>query len=188
MNGTCREKSILFIGYAASEAALDIMEEQRETLISRYPGAYLRNGRELLENDVNGRDRRLVSVKEILYGENGMGITDETGDDGGFITECGDNGVFGALWRLGEKLGCGLRADLMSIPIRQIAIEMCDLADVNPYESESGGCLLAVTPNPGAALKKLSDAGIPAGVAGFVTEDNDRVVINGESVRFLTKV
>lgn len=185
MNGTCREKSILFIGYAASEAALDIMEERRETLISRYPGAYLKNGRISLEDDVNGYEKRLAAVKEAAYAGK---VPDEAEDGSVILTECGENGVFGALWQLGEKLGCGLRAELMSVPVRQIAIEMCDLADINPYESGSRGSLIAVTRTPGALLLKLSELGISAAVIGFCTEDNDRVIINGENVRFLTKV
>ncbi len=169
----CREKAIIFVGYAASAAALKIMEGQRERLCGRY-------SRDYLERGMNGLKRDFTDNAALP----------EAGGPGGTLYQikCGEDGAFGALWRLGEELGCGLEVSLMQIPIRQIAIEMCDYADINPYESDSTGCSMVVTESPGAVLNGLKEAGCPAAVIGCTAPGNDRVVVNGEVRRFMTPV
>lgn len=162
----CREKAIIFTGYAASKAALEIMEGQKETLRTRYPVDYLAKGLGALRGDMEAcadpeAETRLAA---------------------------GAEGVFGALWKLGEELSCGLEVNLMQIPIRQITIEMCDLVDINPYEADSTGCGLIVTDSPRCILDTFAQTGVPAAVIGYTTGGNDRVVVNGEIRRFLTPV
>lgn len=96
-----------------------------------------------------------------------------------------EGGVFGGLWELAAANGVGLVADLKCIPVRQETIELCEYFDLNPYELLAGGSLLIVTPNGGAMVRRLAEAGVPAAVIGRTTQGNDRIVRHGEESRFL---
>lgn len=165
MNQEYNEIAIIMTGYAASEAALEIMERQWETLIGRYPANYLNRGKAQLEGDLAGEQICSADYLEWSLGD----------------------GVFGSLWRLGEQLGCGMTIELSAIPIRQIAIEMCDFADISPYEAKSAGAAVLAAANAGETIEELKNAGVNAAIIGYTNNSNDRVVVNGEIRRFLNK-
>ena len=169
-----KEYCIIMTGAAASKAALDIIQDKREQLLKRYPFGYLEKAeKELGELLLSGSKTGMLSSDA------------ETGLVEGSVT-CGRGGVFEALWKLGEENDCGLKADLFAINVHQAAIELCDHEDINPYESDSTGCMLIITLSPGALLERLADMGIIAGIIGYTTCENARVVV-GNTVRYLTK-
>ena len=94
-------------------------------------------------------------------------------------------GVFAGLWELAEQSGVGLEADVRSIPIKQETVEICNFFDINPYELISGGSLLMISDNADMLVEELRQAGIEAAAIGHCTDSNDRVLINGETRRFL---
>lgn len=96
-------------------------------------------------------------------------------------------GIFAALWELAESAGVGLSIDLKKIPVKQETVEICEFFGINPYELLSGGCLLMTADDGENLVRVLEAEGIPAVVAGRVTEGNDRVVINEEEKRFLER-
>lgn len=104
------------------------------------------------------------------------------------MTDVSEGGIFGALWKLGERFGTGLEIDLKKIPIRQETVEICNQLDLNPYELISGGSLLIAAEDGHALADALKAEGIPAAVAGRTVPGNDRVVLNGEEKRFLGPV
>ena len=169
-----KEYCIIMTGAAASRAALEIIQDKREKLLKRYPISYLEKAEE--------------ELKELVLsgGKIGM-LSDDTKTNlvEGMVP-CGRGGVFEALWKLGEKTDCGLKVDLFGINIHQAAIELCDHVDINPYESDSTGCMLIITLSPGAILEKLADVGVNAGIIGYTTCEKARVVV-GNTVRYLTK-
>ena len=101
--------------------------------------------------------------------------------------EVGKGGIFAALWDLGESLNCGLNINLKDIPVCQETIEICNFLDVNPYELESEGMyLLAV--NTGYSLcEKFKAEGNKAVIIGHTTDNNDRIIRNGDLVRYIDK-
>lgn len=96
-----------------------------------------------------------------------------------------EGGVFGALWELAQCGNVGLEVDLKKIPIRQETIEICEFFDINPYKMLSGGSLLMVAEDGNQVVRELEKQGIYATVIGKITDDNDRVLFNGEERRFL---
>lgn len=89
----------------------------------------------------------------------------------------GDGGVYAALWRLGERYGLGLCVYGESIPILQETIEVCEIADKNPYRLESDGFLCACNEMPREGGRCI----------GYLTQTKERIVIGREGVRYLTK-
>ena len=102
-----------------------------------------------------------------------------------FACAVSEGGVFHALWTLAEQAGTGLEVSLKKIPIRQETVEICNELDVNPYELSGNGSLLFVTDQGEMLAEQLQQQKIPAAVIGFLSADNDRVIVNGEERRFL---
>lgn len=98
-----------------------------------------------------------------------------------------EGGIFAALWELAESSGVGLEIELRRLPIRQETVEVCEFLGVNPYELLSGGALLMVTEDGNGLVEKLLDAGINAVVVGKTTDNNDKIIYNGEEKRFMDK-
>lgn len=96
-----------------------------------------------------------------------------------------EGGVFGGLWELAESSGVGLTIDLRKIPVKQETIEISNFFDINPYELISGGSMLMTSKDGNRLVLDLKEAGIEAAVIGKCTDNNDRVLLNGEMKRFL---
>lgn len=96
-------------------------------------------------------------------------------------------GIFGALWEMAERAGVGLEVDLKRIPIRQETIELCEYFDLNPYCLYSAGSLLIGTDQGEALTAALAAEGIAAAVIGRVTAGRERIIRNGEDMRYLDR-
>ena len=96
-------------------------------------------------------------------------------------------GVFSALWELAEKGNLGIEVDLKKIPMRQETIEICEVLGVNPYELYGAGSLLMASDKGNEIIHELEKLEIPATIIGKITEDNGKVLLNGEEVRFLDR-
>lgn len=101
------------------------------------------------------------------------------------VYAAGEGGIFGALWNLSEASGVGLELDFKKIPVKQEIIEVCELLERNPYEMSSFGCLLMTSAHGYDIVKLLNAQGIPAGIIGKTTDSQDKVIHNGEEIRFL---
>ena len=99
----------------------------------------------------------------------------------------GDGGVYGALWKLGEKLRAGMEIALPDIPIAQITIEVCEVTDCDPYQIPGGGCVLFVTADPDRLLAAIAEAApqVEAAVIGRLTKDAARTLQNRGETRYL---
>ena len=96
-------------------------------------------------------------------------------------------GIFSALWELAEKGNVGIEIDLKKLPVRQEIIEICEVLGVNPYELYGAGSLILVSEKGNQLLHELEKHQIPVTIVGKITEENGKVVLNGEEVRFLDR-
>ena len=69
--------------------------------------------------------------------------------------------------------------------LRQETVEICDYFNISPYQLMSAGAVLLTATHGQKVLAELAAAGIPAVIIGHLTDDNDRVVLNDEEMRFL---
>lgn len=152
------------------EATTIIAKEKENELSSRFaPG--------LIET-AKGFDQYLSVIPESKIGmEHGISAMHD-------ITE---GGVFGALWEMASGADLGLDVDLRKIPIRQETVEVCEFFGVNPYQIMSSGSMLIATDDGAGLVAKLEAAGIHGTVIGRTSDSNDRIIRNGEEVRFLDK-
>ncbi|MCC8100904.1 MAG: hypothetical protein LIP11_01105 [Clostridiales bacterium] len=103
------------------------------------------------------------------------------------VYDVAQGGIFNALWELAEQAGVGLDVDLRRIPVNQETIEICEYFDLNPYYLYSAGCLLIGTEHAEALVGALHETGVPAAVIGRTTNQNERILWNGENRRFLER-
>ncbi|MDO4622977.1 MAG: AIR synthase-related protein [Eubacteriales bacterium] len=104
-----------------------------------------------------------------------------------YMQALAEGGIFETLWKMGEETGCGMDVDLRMIPIRQETVEICEVFDINPYESLSGGALLLLAANGQQIVEELAQIGIPAKVIGRTCEGKERILRNQEQIRYLDK-
>ncbi len=152
------------------EATTILAKERRTRLLERFSPGFLEEARKL---------DQYLSVVPDARAVRGTGVV--TMHD---ITE---GGVFGALWEVAQAGGVGLEIDLKAIPIRQETVEICEFFGVNPYLIMSSGSMLMVTEDGPGTVDALEKAGIPGTLVGRTTKGNDRILRNGQEIRYLDR-
>jgi len=156
-----------YVGLAGS-AILSKMEQSK--LEERLPSYIVENGISL-EKEISVLPESRIAME--------VGVTG--------MHDVSRGGIFSALWELAEKGNVGIEVDLKKIPVRQETIEICEVLGVNPYELYGAGSLLIVTDKGNQLLYELEKQQIPAAIIGKITEENGKVILNGEEVRFLDR-
>lgn len=142
----------------------------RERLLERYP-AYLVEEAETFDRYLSVLPEAEIAVR---YGVSVM-------------HDASAGGIFGALWELAEGAGVGLSIDMRKLPLRQETVEVCECCNVNPYELLAGGCLVMVTEDGPGLAAALEREHIPAALVGKITDSNDRILINGDEIRYMDR-
>lgn len=161
-------RDILLINYIAEDTALDVIENKKEALLTRLSNRFIKEAEETVREDLSKDIESLVKENK----ENLVAI--------------GSHGVFGALWDLADEAKCGIKVDISDILIRQEVVEILDILDINPYVVSSKNSFLLLVENGYALERSLRENNITSKVIGVETNNNDRIVINGEETRFLT--
>ena len=164
------EQDIVVTKWIGLEATTILAKEREEELRKRFPAGIV--------DTAIGFDQYLSVVPESRIAmEHGVTAMHD-------ITE---GGVFGALWEMASGAGVGLEVDLKKIPIRQETVEICQYFDVNPYQIMSSGSMMIAADDGYELVRKLEKAGIHASVVGRTNAGNDRILRNGEDIRYLDK-
>ena len=153
------------------EGTLEIIDYKREEIEKRFSPSFMRYFKDY--------EASLSTEKECSTGDSFM-IKE---------TICAaEGGIFKALGELAKIAGRGLEVDIKKIPVRQDVIEICNFFDISPYEMNSEGMVLMVLKEPEALVEYLKNEGVPAAVIGKIRDDNDKLFLNGEAVRYLDKI
>lgn len=161
-------QEIVITKWIGLEGTVILAKERKEELLTKYP-LHLIEEAESFEQYLSVLPEAAAAAKS-----------------GAFVMhDASEGGIFGALWELAESSGVGLEIDFKKLPVKQETIEVCEFFDLNPYELVSGGCLLIVTDRGLDLVRTLEKKGIPAVVAGKITDNHDRVVIKDGERRFL---
>ena len=103
------------------------------------------------------------------------------------MQDLSEGGIFGALWEIADGAGIGLDVALKRIPIQQETVEICEFFGLNPYQMLSTGALLIAAADGEGLVQKMALEGIPSAVIGRTTSGKERILRNGEEVRYLDK-
>lgn len=175
------DMDIVMTGFAGLCGSVTLANKKCDILQSRYPVSFLEGAK---------RQEKLIwqIPENTPCGEeddNSAYVFAEKGITGMYLLS--EGGAFAGLWNMGKLAGVGLKVYIKDIPIKQETVEICNFFDVNPYQMKSEGSCLLLTENGCRLKNSLREKGIFSEVIGFTTEDNDRVVINGEECRYLQK-
>ena len=162
--------SVVMAGTAGIEGTVLLYGANREQMESKYPKHFLQKAAELPETAAGAALIRAGFAAGAAAAVPG-----------------GDGGVYGALWKLGEKLRAGMEIALPDIPIAQITIEVCEVTDCDPYQIPGGGCVLFATADPDRLLAAIAEAAprVEAAVIGRLTIDAARTLQNRGETRYL---
>lgn len=144
--------------------------KEQEKLENRLPSYIVENGKNL-KHDISVLPESRVAMSVGVQG----------------MHDISRGGVFSALWELAEKGNIGIEVDLKKIPMRQETIEICEVLGANPYELYGAGSLLMVSDKGNEIIHELEKLEVPATIIGKTTEENGKVLLNGEEVRFLDR-
>ncbi len=163
-------QDIVMCGYIGLKGTIYAANNCRDRLLKTLPKDFISGAVKFSEYLTNVPEAAVA----IKHGATAMHLVDE-------------GGIFAELWRMAEDYGIGLTVYLKKIPVKQETIEICEVYDVNPYQLSSGGCVMLVADNGGALVNSLSEAGVEAAVIGSITDSNDRIILNGDGVRFVNR-
>ena len=69
----------------------------------------------------------------------------------------------------------------------QETIEICECYRLNPYQLRSEGCFLIVTDEESRVERLLAEQGIRGTVIGEIANNNDKIIRNGEDIRYIDR-
>ncbi|MCR5824616.1 MAG: hypothetical protein K6G60_09335 [Lachnospiraceae bacterium] len=157
------QRILIMAGYAGNAGAAMLAKKKYELFAERLTG-------EFIEKALWGSEETGIgAAAEMLAERCGNAVS---------MHDISEGGVFGALWELLEREKAGCTVDLKEIPIKQAAIEVCEILDVSPYQIRGDGGLLAIVEDT-PENRELGK------VIGTVDNKADRVIVNGEERRFL---
>ncbi len=163
-------RDILLTGWIGLEGMLRIIGEREHELRDRFTPTFIRQMK-AFDSEICGLGKiRAAQDAEIFL-----------------VRQITEGGILAALWRLSEETGMGMSLDMKKIAIRQETIEVCEHFRLNPYQLTSGGSFLMLAEHGEAAAEKLRQKGIAAVVIGRLTDGNDKVMHNGEDVRYIDR-
>lgn len=167
-------REIVVTGPVGLEGTYILVCEQFKALRERFPMSILTRMR-----NVSGELRVLKAAEEAVQAQRSCGMP--------VMVSLGEGGFFAGLWELSKKTGCGLEADLQAVPILQETIEITDYFGMNPYAMRSGGSLLIAAEDADQVIRHLEEMGHLAVKIGKLTGKKDKIIRNGEDVRFLDR-
>lgn len=163
-------QDIVYAGWAGLEGMLRIIGEKEAELREKFTPAFI--------GQMKAYDSELCGLSKIAVAD-AMGVS--------VIRQVSRGGILASLWDLAKDTELGLNLDLKKIAVRQETIEVCEHFRLNPYQLASGGSFLMLTENGEALADALNQKGIQAAVIGQLTDSNDKVIHNGEDMRYIDR-
>lgn len=163
-------QDILLVGWIGLEGMLRIIGEKETELRERFTPAFI---------------RQMKSYAGEVCGLRKIAAADASGVS--VIRQISEGGILASLWDLAKETEKGLRLDMKKIAVRQETIEVCEYFRLNPYQLTSNGSFLMLAENGEVVADALKREGIQAAVIGQLTDNNDKVIHNGEDVRYIDR-
>lgn len=163
-------QDIVYAGWSGLEGMLRIIGEKEAELRERFTPAFI--------GQMKAYDSELCGLSKIAVAD-AMGVS--------VIRQVSRGGILASLWDLAKDTELGLNLDLKKIAVRQETIEVCEHFRLNPYQLASGGSFLMLTENGEALADALNQKGIQAAVIGQLTDSNDKIIHNGEDMRYIDR-
>lgn len=163
-------REIVLAGWTGLAGMLRIAEEREAELKERFAPAFV---------------KQIEAFKGSIFA--GKAIRIARGADIRILRQITEGGIFAALWHLAKEAGTGIDIDMKKISVRQETIEVCENYRLNPYQLTSTGSFLMLAADGKGLAGELRRNGIEAAVIGRTTDNNDKVIRNGEEIRYIDR-
>lgn len=171
--GTVKLKAgsdIVMTKWIGLEGTVLLAKHREKELLARYPYALIKMSQEFT---------KYLSVEDEARAASHFGAV--------AMHDISQGGILTALWEMSQRMGTGLEVDLKQIAIRQETVEISEYIGANPYSMPSSGALLIGTENGYGLLRELEKLHINASVIGKITDKKERIIRNGDDIRFLDR-
>ena len=169
---TAPVNDLILTGFCGETGADILAEHFEELLLTRFPKPFL------LSDPLT--EEKLLAAKKAaaVFADRGLS----------YVT-AGNGGAFGALYAFSKTILPGFTVDLKALPIKQKTIEILDFLGGDPYECWSFGQVLCAVPpeKTSEVLTALKEAGVQAKVIGKTRTDKKKILLRGETERFLSR-
>ena len=152
------------------EGMLRIADEKEEELRKRFAPGFMKQ--------IHSFESQIFAFEEIEKAQE-LGAKK--------IWQIGEGGILAALWNVAKETESGLEIDLKKLEIRQETIEVCEYFRLNPYQLASAGSMLILAQDGETMAEALREAGVQATVIGRLTDNNDKIIRNGEEIRYIDR-
>lgn len=161
---------VILIGEVGTEGMLRVIGQREAELRERFTPAFIRQ--------MKAYDKKLCGIGQIEAARECGALA---------VSQISEGGIFAALWNLAKETEKGLMLDMKKFAIRQETIEVCEYFRLNPYQLTSNGSFLVLAEHGEVFVEELKQKGYTASVIGQLTDNNDKVIHNGEDVRYIDR-
>ena len=161
---------IVMTKWIGLEGTALLAKHREKELLERYPYALVKAAQEFAG---------YLSVEDEARAASSFGQA--------AMHDVSQGGILAALWEMAQRLGAGLEVDLKQIAVRQETVEISEAVGANPYSMPSSGALLIAAENGYGLCRALERLSIKASVIGKITDKKERIIRNGEDIRFLDR-
>lgn len=161
---------IVITKWAGLDGMLQVVEEKEPELKDRFAPAFLKQ--------IQRYRSQIFACKEIETAREHNVLE---------IRHVSDGGILAGFWDLAKEHEVGLKLEMKQIPILQETIEVCEHYRLNPYQLLSTGCLMMLAEDGKELTEALAKIQVPAVIVGQTTDNNDKMIYNGEEIRYIDR-
>lgn len=163
-------QDVVLTGWAGMDGMVRIADEREQELRKRFAPAFM---------------KQILSYREKIFALKEIDVAKAVGVSA--VRQITEGGILAALWNLAKEADTGLELDMRKLSVLQETIEVCEHYRLNPYQLTSVGSLLMVTDDGEALADALRREQVEASVIGRMTDNNDKMLHNGEEVRYIDR-
>lgn len=167
---------IVQTGWLGMSGMLQVAEERKQELSGWFSPSFMK---QILFY------QKELFAKSVLEAA-GLWKTKEGGKVS-FVRQIGSGGILAELWNLSKETKLGLDMNMKAFSILQETVEVCEYFRLNPYQLSSVGSFLMVSEDAEGLAEQILAAGGKANVIGSLTDSHDKLIRNGEEIRYLDR-
>lgn len=167
---------IVQAGWLGMSGMLQAAEERKQELSGWFSPSFMK---QILSYKKELFAKRMLEAAGLLMAKEGGKVS--------FVRQIGSGGILAALWNLSKETKLGLDMDMKAFSILQETVEVCEYFRLNPYQLSSVGSFLMVSEDAEGLAAQIREAGGKANVIGSLTDSHDKLIHNGEEIRYLDR-
>lgn len=166
-------QGIILIGWSGMSGMLQVAEEKEMELREQFSPSFM---------------KKILSYRGNVFGKKVIDIIKANSTDNiTMVKHIGEGGILAALWEVAQETKLGLETDMKTFAVLQETVEVCECYRLNPYQLSSIGSFLVIAKEADVLAEKLRKCGVQAEVIGRMMDNNDKIIQNGEEIRYIDR-